>query len=166
MTNVRGKDLDNDFFGTITFCSHLCWWEQSTTYSTRHANYLCDIIQVMHLSVLEIFSQRHKLWWTLYKKGALLSLWLWMEALYWSHTHMTNQCNLVRSGSCYRLDIMCIFFHQCPDLLFLSMFLDFSWKWRYTEIFGYCVCQPPSHNALRQYWVFKQWPRYYFLFIL
>lgn len=49
----------------------------------------------MHLGVLQSHSQRHVLWWIWYRKGASLSLWLWMEAPFWSLTHMTNQCNLV-----------------------------------------------------------------------
>lgn len=49
----------------------------------------------MHLSVLQNLSQRRVLLWIWYRKEASLSLWLWMEAPFWSPTHMTNQCNLV-----------------------------------------------------------------------
>lgn len=57
-----------------------------------------------------------------------------------------------------KLHICCL----CPDsfICFFSPLSSHSWKWWYTEIFGYCVCKPPSYNALGQYWMSKQQPEY------
>lgn len=61
-----------------------------------------------------------------------------------------------------KLHIYCI----CVLIRFISLFfffpflLNYSWKWWYAEIFGYCVCKKPSYNALGQYWMPKQQPTY------
>lgn len=109
--------------------------------------------------MLQNLSQRRVPLWIWYRKEASLSLWLWMEALFWSPTHMTNQCNLVCFDSSSALGNY-TFIESCPDcFLFCSLFLNFSWKCRYAEIFGYCVCQPPSQNAFGWHWMSKQ-PEY------